>query len=86
MSNTQKSSVEWLISQFDDLQYNPLEKNGYENAKNRLREQAKEMEKQRMFDFAKSFVYTWNYITKGNFESTKDMNKELENLFEETYG
>jgi len=49
-------------------------------------EQAKEMEKQRMFHFAKSFVYTWNYITKGNFESTKDMNKELENLFEETYG
>jgi len=48
--------------------------------------QAKEMEKQRMFDFAKSFVYTWNYITNGNFESTKDMNKELENLFEETYG
>jgi hypothetical protein len=82
IKDKQQTAVEWFVEQ--------LRKN--ENIRWRgtpffeLSEQAKEMEKQRMFDFAKSFVYTWNYITNGNFESTKDMNKELENLFEETYG
>lgn len=52
MSNNKQSSVEWLIDQLDDLQYNPLEKNGYENAKNRLREQAKAMGKKQCVDFA----------------------------------
>jgi hypothetical protein len=37
-----QSSLEWYNDQLDNLQYNPLEKNGYVNAKNRLLKQAKE--------------------------------------------
>lgn len=46
MSNNKQSSVEWYAEQIDNLDYNPLEKNGYVNAKNRLLEQAKAMHKQ----------------------------------------
>ena len=41
-----KSSIEWYAEQLENLQYNPLEKNGYENAKNKILEQAKAMHKQ----------------------------------------
>jgi hypothetical protein len=41
-----KTAVEWLQEQLKDVKYNPLEKNGYSNALERLYEQAKEMEKQ----------------------------------------
>jgi len=94
MSNNKQSSVELFIEQLEEKGKAYEETIGCRTVNicidvsdyMELKQQAKEMEKQRMFDFAKSFVYTWNYITKGNFESTKDMNKELENLFEETYG
>ena len=80
----QQSPVEWYAIKIHTVVNNTTDALNHNDKE--LLEQAKEMEKQRMFDFAKSFVYTWNYITNGNFESTKDMNKELENLFEETYG
>jgi hypothetical protein len=94
MSNNKQSSVEHFWQQLEEKGNAHIKTEGVIKVKitidvneyRLLQKQAKEMEKQRMFDFAKSFVYTWNYITKGNFESTKDMNKELENLFEETYG
>ena len=50
MSNNKQSSVEWFAQQIDNLQYNPLEKNGYANAKKLLLEQAKEMGKQQIID------------------------------------
>jgi len=40
-----KTAVEFYAEGLEQLEYNPLEKNGYENAKKRLLEQAKEMEK-----------------------------------------
>ncbi len=42
------TAVEWLQEQLKDVNYNPLEKNGYSNALERLFEQAKEMEKQQI--------------------------------------
>ena len=42
-----QTAVEWLQEQLKDgVKYNPLEKNGYSNAEQRLFEQAKEMEEQ----------------------------------------
>ena len=45
-----KTAVEWYESQLKNLEYNPLEKNGYSNAKEKLFQQAKEMEKQQIID------------------------------------
>ena len=40
----QLSAVEFYAEGLENLQYNPLEKNGYDNAKQRLLEKAKAME------------------------------------------
>jgi hypothetical protein len=45
-----QTAIEWLQEQLKDVKYNPLEKNGYSNALERLYEQAKEMEKQQIID------------------------------------
>ena len=45
-----QTAVEWLQEQLKDVKYNPLEKNGYSNALERLFKQAKEMEKQQIID------------------------------------
>lgn len=42
-----ETAVEFYVKGLENLQYNPLEKNGYVNAKQRLFEQAKEMENQK---------------------------------------
>ena len=45
------TAVEWLQEQLKDgVKYNPLEKNGYSNAEQRLFQQAKEMEKKQLID------------------------------------
>jgi hypothetical protein len=51
-----QTTVEWLQEQLKDVNYNPLEKNGYSNALERLYEQAKEMEKQKKDEFAIGFA------------------------------
>lgn len=43
----EQTAVEWLQNQLKDVKYNPLEKNGYSIAEERLFNQAKEMEKQK---------------------------------------
>ena len=75
MSNTQKSSVEWLIDQLDDMQYNPLEKNGYDNAKNRLLEQAKAMQENEYFE-----------VFKAGQESMEEGGKGFDQWYQETFG
>lgn len=51
MKNKKQTAVEWLIEQYKKgIQYNPLEKDGYSNARNNLIEQAKEMEKQQSLE------------------------------------
>ena len=62
----QISAVEWLQEQLKDgVKYNPLEKNGYSNAEQRLFEQAKEMEKQQIID-AHNQGYADGYRDNGN--------------------
>jgi hypothetical protein len=45
-----QTAVEWLQKQLKDVKYNPLEKNGYSIAEERLFNQAKEMEKEQIID------------------------------------
>lgn len=45
MENKKQSSVEWLYSQLQNLEYNPLKINGYTEAKERILEKAKELHK-----------------------------------------
>jgi hypothetical protein len=45
-----QSSVEWLIEQLKDVKYNPLEKDGYSNALDRIFEQSKSKHKQEIID------------------------------------
>jgi len=52
----EQSAVEWLQSKLKNVEYNPLEKNGYSNALERLYNQAKEMEKQQQNELAIEFV------------------------------
>jgi hypothetical protein len=43
-----QTAVEWLIEQLENVDYNPLEKGGYDTAKKRIIEQAKAMEKEQI--------------------------------------
>lgn len=45
-----ETAVEWLVGQLKKIEYNPLEKNGYSNAKEKLFEKSKQMEKQQIID------------------------------------
>jgi hypothetical protein len=45
-----QTAVEWLESKLKNVEYNPLEKNGYSNALERLYNQAKEMEKKQLIE------------------------------------
>jgi hypothetical protein len=67
-----QTAVEWLQEQLKDVKYNPLEKNGYSNALERLFKQAKEMEKEQqgyseeeLFKIINDFCFDWNYNYKG---------------------
>ena len=52
-----QTAVEWLQQQLKDVKYNPLEKNGYSIAEERLFNQAKEMEKQQQDEFSINFLH-----------------------------
>jgi len=45
-----QTAVEWLENQLKDVKYNPLEKNGYSNALDKLYAQAKAMERKQIVD------------------------------------
>lgn len=52
------TAVEWLYDQIKNgFNYNRLERNGYENQRDRLFEQAKEMEKEQKIEFAKNCLH-----------------------------
>jgi hypothetical protein len=51
------SAVECYVQGLENLKYNPLEKNGYDNAKQRLLEKAFEIEKEQMIALGKRCFY-----------------------------
>jgi hypothetical protein len=49
-TNKMVTAVEWLIEQLENVEYNPLEKGGYDTAKKRIIEQAKQMEREQIIN------------------------------------
>ena len=45
-----RTAVQWLIDNLKDVRYNPLEKNGYIMAKQRIIEKAKQLEREQIED------------------------------------
>jgi hypothetical protein len=54
-TTSKQTAVEWLKNQLKDVKYNPLEKNGYSNALDKLYDQAKEMERQQIVNAVDGF-------------------------------
>ena len=46
----QQTAVEWLVQELENVDYNPLEKGGYDTAKKRIIQQAKLIEKQQIIN------------------------------------
>jgi hypothetical protein len=76
-----QTAVEWLESKLKNVEYNPLEKNGYSNALERLYNQAKEMEKQQIIDthFEGVKEIVLNLSEHFNMPKTLDYIQEIEN-------
>jgi hypothetical protein len=73
MKDKKQTAVEWLQIQLKKgIDFNPLDRLGYTNAVNNLFEQAKEMEKEQMIDFAYKCSISYRY--------------EIERKYNETYG
>jgi len=73
---SKQTAVEWLENQLKDIKYNPLEKNGYSNALDKLYAQAKAMEKEQIVHCYEQ-AYRDGYIDNG---------KSGEAYYNETYG
>jgi hypothetical protein len=79
-TNKMVTAVEWLVEQLENVDYNPLEKGGYDTAKKRIIEQAKEMEKEQI-------AKAWNDGDYAYFYS-KETGREFDNgeqYYNETY-
>jgi len=79
-TNKMVTAVEWLVEQLENVDYNPLEKGGYDTAKKRIIEQAKEMEKEQI-------AKAWNDGDYAYFYS-KETGREFDNgeqYYNDTY-
>jgi hypothetical protein len=90
MSHTKQTALQWYIEQCENIKYNPLEKNGYTIAKEKITNQALEMEKeQSISDYCAGFKASgegWNgeYGLKDMFNVAEEI--EAEKYYQETYG
>jgi hypothetical protein len=77
-----QTAVEWLQEQLKDgVKYNPLEKNGYSNAEQRLFEQANVM-----FEEQIKLAFTQGELFSGDFYDPNNPNIDCsENYYNETY-
>jgi hypothetical protein len=77
---SKQTALQWYIEQCENIKYNPLEKNGYTIAKEKITNQALEMEREQNIEFAKNvFANRYNQV----FESLDSVANETYN---ETYG
>jgi hypothetical protein len=85
-----QTALQWYIEQCENIKYNPLEKNGYTIAKEKITNQALEMEKeQSISDYCAGFKASgegWNgeYGLKDMFNVAEEI--EAEKYYQETYG
>lgn len=70
------TSIEWLINQLTNVKYNPLEKNGYSKAVEKIHEEAKEMHKQEIInahiegDKTHSIGLTYDKVAEQYYQET----------------
>jgi hypothetical protein len=74
MNHTKQTALQWYIKQCENIKYNPLEKNGYTIAKEKIIKQALEMEKEQILDAVKYGCSDWGSA------------KDAEQYYNETYG
>lgn len=80
-----QSAVEWLESKVKNVEYNLLEKNGYSIAKEKLFNQAKEIEEKLQLELVNKFVFDYTYNYRGNktlYEYVDEWHKEYKRLEE----
>jgi len=80
-----KTAVEWLVDELlhldNEFDMKLIDKNEYQARRKQVIEQAKEMEKERIIDFAKKFS-DFNGLTFNEKEVSKEY---LEKLYDEYY-
>ena len=77
-----QTAVEWLESKLKNVEYNPLEKNGYSIAEERLFNQAKEMEKQQIenaFDEGMEEEYQYHINNEDRENAEQYYNEQFKN-------
>ena len=93
-TNKMVTAVEWLVEQLENVDYNPLEKGGYDTAKKRIIEKAKEMEKKQMIGFAEYVAghpdKNRNYLgqmlhARSKYDEANRTVDLLEQYYKETY-
>ena len=72
---SKQTALQWYIEQCENIKYNPLEKNGYTIAKEKIIKQALEMEREQIIDFCQM----WEDLPLEKYDCKED-------LFNETYG
>ena len=73
-----QTAIDWLVEQLENVDYNPLEKGGYDTAKKRIIEQAKAMEKEQITEA----------YDDGLFDGSMDIVKDrmYKKYYNENYG
>ena len=76
---SKQTALQWYIEQCENIKYNPLEKNGYTIAKEKIIKQALQMEREQIID-----AYVECYMNHvGNGESIL---REANSYYKNTYG
>ena len=68
MSHTKQTALQWYIEQCENIKYNPLEKNGYTIAKEKIIKQALEMEREQMKEVYVKGIKNYDPTFGGNNE------------------
>jgi hypothetical protein len=77
---SKQTALQWYIQQCENIKYNPLEKNGYTIAKEKIIKQALEMEREQMIEFSQEvFVNRYNQV----YETLSSVSNET---YKQTYG
>jgi hypothetical protein len=77
---SKQTALKWYIEQCENIKYNPLEKNGYTIAKEKITKQALQMEREQKIEFAKKC------LDKALDLDIRTAHSKVEEYYNETYG
>jgi hypothetical protein len=84
---SKQTALQWYIEQCENIKYNPLEKNGYTIAKEKITKQALEMEQEQI---EKAYIKgreDWQKYGYSHYNYEKDMEIPTpRKYYNETYG